>query len=92
MASPSLQNVTVSGGTVTLPFLRYRAPRRSRATPASSSTGYLSNTVTVPAGHARGLAERLHAASPAAGRPAGSVYTGGYTEPVASTPAGHRGA
>ena len=49
LAAPTLQTVTVTGGTVTLPFLRYQRTQTIQGDPGVQLAGYLANTVTVPA-------------------------------------------
>ena len=82
LAVPTLQTVTVRGGTVTLPFLRYRRTQTIQGDPGIQLAGYLSDTVSVPA--ATLAASQANFTLPPALQtaPAGSVYTGGYTEPV----------
>jgi hypothetical protein len=82
MASPSLQNVTVRGGTVALPFLRYRRTQTIQGDPGVQLEGYLSATVTVPADTLTSSQTDFTLPPPLKNAPAGSVYTGGYTEPV----------
>jgi uncharacterized protein len=48
LASPTLQTVTVNGGTVTLPFLRNMRTTTIQGDPGTQLQSYLSNTVTVP--------------------------------------------
>jgi uncharacterized protein len=79
LAVPTLQTVTVRGGSVTLPFLRYRRTQTIHGDPGTQLAGYLSDTVSLPnlllyASQAKfTLPPALQTA------PAGSVYTGGYT-------------
>ena len=81
-ALPSAQTVTVSGGSVTLPFLRYRRAETIQGDPGVQLDSYLQSTVTVPAG-VLNAAETDFTLPPAlADAPAGSVYTGGYVAPV----------
>ena len=82
MASPSLQNVTVRGGTVALPFLRYRRTLTIQGDPGVQLEGYLGATVTVPADTLTASQTDFTLPPPLKNAPAGSVYTGGYTEPV----------
>ena len=49
LAAPTLQTVMVRGGSVTLPFLRYRRTQTIQGDPGIQLAGYLSDTVTVPA-------------------------------------------
>ena len=42
------QTVTVSGGSVTLPFLRHARTQTIQGDPGTQLAGYLSETVTVP--------------------------------------------
>jgi hypothetical protein len=82
LARESAQTVAVRGGTVTLPFLSYRRTQTIQGDPGIQLAGYLSDTVSVPA--ATLAASQANFTLPPALRtaPAGSVYTGGYTEPV----------
>jgi len=82
LAAPTLQKVTVRGGTVTLPFLRYRRTQTIQGAPGTQLAGYLSDTVTLP--NLLLFASQANFTLPPALQtaPAGSVYTGGYTEPV----------
>jgi predicted acyl esterase len=79
LAVPTLQTVTVRGGSVTLPFLKYRRTQTIQGDPGTQLAGYLSDTVSLPnlllfASQAKfTLPPALQTA------PAGSVYTGGYT-------------
>ena len=70
-AAPSAQTVTVSGGSVTLPFLRYRRTQTIQGDPGVQLD-------ELPAVHRHGarwraqrLGDRLHAAAGAGGRPGG---------------------
>jgi predicted acyl esterase len=82
LASPSLQTVAVKGGTVTLPFLRYRRTQTIQGDPGVQLDGYLSDTVSVPA-TTMATSQADFTLPPALqAAPKGSVYTGGYTEPV----------
>lgn len=82
LALPSLQNVTVKGGTVTLPFLRYRRTETIQGDPGVQLEDYLSDTVTVPAAKLAASERNFTLPPPLEDAPEGSVYTGGYTEPV----------
>jgi hypothetical protein len=48
-AAPTFQDVTVNGGTVTLPFLRTERTKTIQGDPGVQLESYLSDTVTVPA-------------------------------------------
>src|SRR3954447_21191280 len=81
-ATPTAQNVTVNGGTVALPFLRYRRTQVIQGDPGVQLDGYLSDTVTVPAA-TLAASQAVFTLPPALkAAPKGSVYTGGYTEPL----------
>jgi predicted acyl esterase len=82
LAAPSLQTVTVSGGTVALPFLRYQRTQTIQGDPGVQLAGYLANTVSVPAATLASSQTDFTLPPPLAKAPAGSVYTGGYVEPV----------
>ena len=81
-AAPSAQSVTVRGGSLTLPFLRYRRTQTIQGDPGVQLADYLSTqTATAPADAVSGAVD--FTLPPAlASPPKGSVYTGGYTEPV----------
>jgi predicted acyl esterase len=82
LASPTLQPVTVRGGTVALPFLRYRRTQTIQGDPGIQLAGYLADTVTVPAATLATSQTNFTLPPALQTAPAGSVYTGGYTEPV----------
>ena len=48
LALPTKQTVTITGGTITLPFLRRERTKTIQGDPGTQLQGYLSNTVTVP--------------------------------------------
>jgi uncharacterized protein len=79
LAVPTLQTVTVKGGSVTLPFLRYRRTQTIQGDPGTQLAGYLSDTVSLP--NLLLYASQTKFTLPPALQtaPAGSVYTGGYT-------------
>ncbi len=82
MASPSGQSVTVRGGSITLPFLRYRRTQTIQGNPGVQLADYLDEqTASAPADAVRGAVD-FNLPPPLATAPKGSVYTGGYTEPV----------
>jgi len=82
LAAPSLQTVTVTGGTVALPFLRYQRTQTIQGDPGVQLAGYLANTVSVPAATLASSQTDFTLPPALAKAPAGSVYTGGYVEPV----------
>ena len=82
MAAPTLQTVAVRGGTVSLPFLRYRRTQTIQGNPGTQLAGYLSETVSVPAATLAASQTDFRLPPALQTAPAGSVYTGGYTEPV----------
>jgi hypothetical protein len=69
--------------TVTLPFLRYRRTQTIQGDPGIQLAGYLADTVTVPAATLATSQANFTLPPALQTAPAGSVYTGGYTEPVA---------
>ena len=78
LASPTPQTVTVRGGTVTLPFLRYRRTQTIQGDPGVQLEDYLADTVTVPA-DTLGSSQVDFTLPPALANPKpGSVYTGDY--------------
>jgi uncharacterized protein len=81
-AAPSGQPVTLRGGSITLPFLRYRRTQTIQGAPGVMLADYLSEqTASAPADAVSGAVD-FKLPPPLASPPAGSVYTGGYTEPV----------
>jgi uncharacterized protein len=48
LALPTKQTVTITGGSITLPFLRIARTKTIQGDPGTQLQGYLSNTVTVP--------------------------------------------
>jgi predicted acyl esterase len=82
LASPTLQTVAVNGGTVTLPFLRYRRTQTIQGDPGIQLAGHLSDTVSVPPATLAGSQVDFTLPPALQAAPKGSVYTGGYTEPV----------
>ena len=78
LASPTPQTVTVRGGSVTLPFLRYRRTGTIQGDPGVQLEDYLADTVTVPA-DTLGSSQVDFTLPPALANPKpGSVYTGDY--------------
>jgi uncharacterized protein len=82
LAAPSLQNVTVRGGSVTLPFLRYRRTQTIQGDPGVQLEGYLSDTVSVPPATLAASQTDFTLPPRLKDAPKGSVYSGGYTEPL----------
>src|SRR5215211_3969810 len=82
MAAPSGQSVTVRGGSITLPFLRYRRTQTIQGDPGVQLADYLDEqTASAPADAVSGAVD-FNLPPPLSTAPKGSVYTGGYTEPV----------
>jgi len=79
LASPTPQTVTVRGGSVTLPFLRYRRTGTIQGDPGVQLVDYLADTVTVPADTLGSSQADFTLPPPLAAAPRGSVYTGDYT-------------
>jgi uncharacterized protein len=79
LASPTPQTVTVRGGSVTLPFLRYRRTATIQGDPGVQLEDYLADTVTVPADTLGSSQVDFTLPPPLADAPGGSVYTGAYT-------------
>ena len=67
---------------MTLPFLSYRRTQTIQGDPGIQLAGYLSDTVTVPADTLASSQVDFTLPPALQAAPAGSVYTGGYTEPV----------
>jgi hypothetical protein len=82
MAAPSGQSVTVRGGSITLPFLRYRRTQTIQGNPGVQLADYLDRQTASAPPDAVGGAVDFNLPPPLATAPRGSVYTGGYTEPV----------
>jgi predicted acyl esterase len=78
LASPTPQTVTVRGGSVTLPFLRYRRTATIQGDPGVQLADYLADTVTVPADTLASSQVDFTLPPPLAAAPGGSVYTGAY--------------
>jgi uncharacterized protein len=82
LAAPSMQSVTVRGGSITLPFLRYLRTQTIQGDPGVQLADYLANqTASAPADSVSGAVD-FKLPPPLATPKKGSVYTGGYTEPV----------
>jgi uncharacterized protein len=91
---PTLQSVTVKSATVTLPFLRYRRTKTIAGDPGVQLAGYLADAVVLPADLVKGSEAPFNLPPALEDAPAGSVYTGDYTERVGSastTPNGGNG-
>jgi uncharacterized protein len=82
LATPTLQPVTVRGGAVTLPFLRYRRTATIQGDPGVQLQDVLDDTVTVPADTLASSETDFTLPPPLKDGPAGSPYTGGYVEPI----------
>jgi uncharacterized protein len=82
LASPTPQTVTVRGGSVTLPFLRYRRTATIQGDPGVQLEGYLADTVTVPADTLGSSQVDFTLPPPLAAPPARSVFTGDYLPPT----------
>jgi hypothetical protein len=82
LAVPSLQSVTVRGGSITLPFLGYRRTQTIQGDPGVQLAPYLAqHTATAPSAAVGGAVD-FSLPPPLEEAPAGSVFTGGYVEPV----------
>jgi predicted acyl esterase len=81
MAAPSAQNVTVRGGTVTLPFLRYRRTEAIQGDPGVQLAGYLADQTASAPAEALASAVDFTLPPPLEDPPPGSVFTGGYIQP-----------
>ena len=86
-AAPTAQPVTVKGGSITLPFLRYRRTAIVQGDPGVQLASYLQDTVTVPADELTSSETDFTLPPALEDAPAGSVYTGEYVEPVGGAPA-----
>jgi predicted acyl esterase len=82
LASPTPQTVTVRGGSLTLPFLRYRRTATIQGDPGVQLEGYLADTVTVPADTLGSSQVDFTLPPPLADPPARSVFTGDYLPPT----------
>jgi len=82
MASPSGQPVTVGGGSVTLPFLQNLRTQTIQGDPGVQLAPYLETHIaTAPAGAVTSAAP-FTLPPPMKKTSRGSVFSGGYTEPV----------
>jgi hypothetical protein len=82
LASPSLQDVTVRGGSVTLPFLSYRRTQTIQGDPGVQLEDYLADTVSVPADVLASSQADFTLPPPMKTASSGSVYSGGYKAPA----------
>jgi hypothetical protein len=81
MAAPSAQNVTVRGGSVTLPFLRYRRTETIQGDPGTQLADYLADQIATAPPEAISSAVDFNLPPALEDPPPGSVFTGGYIEP-----------
>jgi predicted acyl esterase len=82
LASPTPQTVTVRGGSVTLPFLRYRRTGTIQGDRGVQLDGYLEDTVTVPPETLGSSQVDFTLPPPLADPRPGSVFTGDYLPPT----------
>jgi putative CocE/NonD family hydrolase len=82
LASPSLQDVSVRGGSVTLPFLKYRRTQTIQGDPGVQLEDYLADTVSVPADTLASSQADFTLPPPMKTASSGSVYSGGYKAPT----------
>ncbi|RRO16901.1 CocE/NonD family hydrolase [Saccharopolyspora rhizosphaerae] len=82
MAAPSGQAVTVRGGSVDLPFLHHRRTMAVEGAPGVQLAGYLEQQKASAPADAVDRAVDFTLPAPLADPPPGSVFTGGYVEPV----------
>jgi hypothetical protein len=81
-AAPSVQSGTVRGGSITLPFLTYLRTQTIQGDPGVQLADYLAQqTASAPADALSGGVD-LNLPTQLENLRDGSVYTGGYTEPV----------
>ena len=85
-ATPSAQPVTVRGGSIALPFLRYRRTQTIQGDPGVQLADYLATHIATAPSDAVAGAVDFKLPPPQATPKKGSVYTGGYTEPVGGAP------
>lgn len=82
MAEPSGQTVEVRGGSLELPFLHYRRTMTVQGAPGVQLADYLDQQkASAPADAVSGAVD-FTLPGPLADPPPGSVFTGGYVEPV----------
>jgi putative CocE/NonD family hydrolase len=81
-ASPSGQPVTVWGGSITLPFLRYQRTQTIQGDPGVQLAPYLKTHIATAPSDAVSSAADFTLPPAQTTAPKNSVYTGGYTEPV----------
>jgi hypothetical protein len=79
LAAPTLQTVTVKGGSITLPFLKYRRTQTIQGDPGIQLADYLADTESIPWGTMATRQKDFTLPPALQTAPAGSVYTGGYT-------------
>src|SRR5205085_9622026 len=77
MASPTFQDVTVRGGSITLPFLRYRRTQTIQGDPGVQLADYLDHRTAQGPGDAVSTAGDCSLPPAPAEAPAGSVPTRG---------------
>ncbi|MFL5883762.1 MAG: CocE/NonD family hydrolase [Thermoleophilaceae bacterium] len=82
MAGPSGQSVTVRGGSITLPFLEFRRAQTIQGNPGVQLKPYLATHIATAPADAVTSAADFTLPPPLKDAPAGSIYSGGYTEPV----------
>jgi hypothetical protein len=73
--------VTVRGGAVSLPFLRYRRTETIQGDPGVQLADYLAEQQASAPADALSSAVDFNLPPPLEDPPAGSVFTGGYVEP-----------
>ena len=81
-ATPSVQSVTVSGGSITLPFLANRRTETIQGDPGVQLKPYLDTHIATAPADAVSSATDFTLPPALKDASAGSVYSGGYTEPV----------
>src|SRR3954470_2418208 len=84
LASPTFQSVSVKGGSVALPFLRYRRTETIQGDPGVQLADYLADTVSVPADTLAESEVDFNLPPALESAPADPAYSGSYTEPPAA--------
>src|SRR3954466_4211104 len=87
MAAPSAQSVTVRGGSITLPFLGNRRTQTVDGKPGVQLKPYLETHIATAPADAVDSATDFTLPPAQKDAAAGSVYSGGYTEPVGGSAA-----
>jgi predicted acyl esterase len=86
IAAPSAQSVTVRGGSITLPFLANRRAQTIQGDPGVQLKSYLDTHIATAPADAVSSATDFTLPPALKDAAEGSVYSGGFTEPVGGSP------